>query len=255
MKKNASLFIVLLVLACSVFAQEPADSTVMPAAPEKALNNDQVARILDASFNRYPKFLAAGLYVRSSYGPSDGVDLGIGYSFPLSKSWPVSLGFEPFHLQIAADDFQVVSDETVWIAAAGAIIGGLGPIFRGPDTHKDSTANVPEKKSVGAVGTILGAIALIPMYAICGNLYVPVVPGAWLGVMDRSHFVTQIISEGFHKRSFTYMNDVGLRLSPFASSDGVVHGFADGGIRFEKNFAADMKYHYFAQLGISLSFF
>lgn len=243
----------------NVEVSTPAEITEVSAPAEQRpevnrLDTALVVRLLNSGKKPYPRYLPAGLFVRSSYGPSNGVDFGIGFMFPLSRSWPVSVGFEPFHLQIAADNFQVVSDETIWIAAAGAIMGGLGPIFRGPDFHKDSV-KTSEKTSMGPVGSVLAAIALVPVYALCGSLYIPVVPGSWLGILDRSRLNTQIISEGFHKRSFTYMNDVGLRLSPLASSDGVVHGFADGGIRFEKNFAADMKYHYFAQLGISLSFF
>lgn len=248
-KIASSFFALLLALSCASFAQEDSTAT----QPEvKKLSNEQVARIIGAGVNPYPKYLAAGMYVRSSYAPSNGIDFGIGYMFPLSKSWPVSVGFEPLHLQIGAEDFQVVSDESLWIVAAGAIMGGLGPLFRGPETKKDST-KAPEK--MGTVGTVLATIALIPVYAVCGTFYVPVVPGAWLGILDRSRLNTQLISEGFHKRSFTYMNDVGLRLSPLASSDRVLHGFVDGGVRFEKNFDADMKLNYFGQVGFSLSFY
>lgn len=266
-KLSLSIFCLLIAFACCAFAQDAADSstvqtmdqtpaekTASSGTPAKQLSKAQVVRILDSSLNPYPKYLPAGVYLRSSYGPSDGVDIGIGFSFPLFKSWPVALGFEPFHLEIAADDFQVVSDETLWIAAAGAVIGALGPVINGSDSKEDSTAKAAEKKPMSTAGKVLATIALVPVYAICGNLYVPIVPGAWLGILDQSHLVTQLISEGFSKKSFTYMNDVGLRLSPLASSDGVVHGYLDGGIRFKKNFDADLKYHYFAELGVSLFF-
>lgn len=231
------------------------------AAPEQkpaALSRDQVAVMMGLK-SPYPRFYPGGLYLRSSYAPSNGVDIGVGFLFPLSQSWPVSLGFEPFHLQIAAEDFQVVSDETVWIAAAGLVLGAMGPLFKGDDSAKnvkDSTATADPKQEPesSVAGSILAVAVMIPVYAICGYLYIPVVPGSWLGIVDRSRLNTQLISEGFHKRSFTYINDVGLRLSPLASASGIVHGYLDGGIRFEKNFDADLKYKYFAQLGVSLSF-
>lgn len=245
--------------AVAVSTKEPEvspDAVSHQAADVKRWSNNQVAKMMGLK-SPYPHYYPGGFYVRSSYAPSDGVDLGIGFLFALSKSWPVSIGFEPFHLQILAEDFQEVSDETLWIAAAGAIIGGLGPLFVGGSSEKksgDSTSVKPKKKSMGLVGNILAAVALVPVYAICGVLYIPVVPGSWLGISDRSRLNTQIISEGFHKRSFTYMNDLGLRLSPLASTDGIAHGYLDGGIRFEKNFDADLKFKYFVQLGASFSF-
>ncbi len=235
---------------------EPAE--IAAAAPEQkpaALSRDQVAVMMGLK-SPYPRYFPGGIYLRSSYAPSNGVDLGIGFLLPLSTSWPVSVGFEPFHLQIAAKDFQIVSDETLWIAAAGLVLGAMGPLFK-DDSSSDTTAKAPEssEESGGSVASSILAVAvMIPVYAICGYLYVPVVPGSWLGIVDRSRLNTQLISEGFHKRSFTYINDVGLRLSPLASASGIVHGYLDGGIRFEKNFDADLKYKYFAQLGVSLSF-
>lgn len=283
-KLTSSVFGLLLVLTCAAFAQGeelvadtvaaaeepvvelsetvalstkesevPSDMVSHQAEDVKRLNNDQVAKMMGLK-SPYPRYFPGGLYLRSSYAPSDGVDLGIGFLFPLSKSWPVSIGFEPFHLQIAAKDFQWVSDETLWIAAAGLVLGAMGPLFKDNAPAKDTTAKAPEKESSGIGRSILAVTVMVPLYAICGTLYVPVVPGSWLGIVDRSRLNTQLISEGFHKRSFTYMNDLGLRLSPLASADGVVHGYLDGGIRFEKNFDADLKYKYFAQLGASLSF-
>ena len=270
MNRFASIFIVLLALSGVSFAQEevyealavetPASEqgtgTVSEPAVQKpaTLSNEQVARLIGPRQNPYPRFFPGGAFLRLSFAPSDGVDVGMGFLFPLSRSWPVSVGFEPFHLQIGAKDFQVVSDETVWIAAAGLILGSMGPLFSG-EASKAPAEEAPKKESKGSVAkTILAITALVPLYAICGSLYIPVVPGSWLGISDRSRLNTQLISEGFHKRSFTYINDVGLRLSPLASTDGVLHAFVDGGIRFEKNFDADLKYRYFAQLGASLNF-
>lgn len=254
-------------VAVAESVEEPAKDSSQAVAPQASqdsasgtkqgvpqLSNEKVAKMLN-SRPSYPRFYPGGLYLRSSYAPSNGVDIGAGFLFPLSESWPVSVGFEPFHLQIGADDFQIVSDETLWIAAAGLVLGAMGPLFKDDNSNaKDSTAKESEEESGGVLGTVLAITTLVPLYAICGYLYIPVVPGSWLGIVDRSRLITQLISEGFHKRSFTYMNDLGLRLSPLASRNGIAHGYLDGGIRFEKNFDADLKYHYFAQLGVSLSF-
>ncbi|MCF0223258.1 MAG: hypothetical protein HUK20_03235 [Fibrobacter sp.] len=243
----------MIAFTCAIYAQEDTTAvksdSVADAAPREAtLSKEQVARIVEPKSKRNGPLFLPGLFLGTSYASSGGLGIGMGVSFLFTQSWPVAIGFEPFHLQIGAKDFQVVSDETLWLAVAGLVFGAMGPLFAG-DSSKEPVNHGEESRSVAK--TVLGLAALVPMYAYCGSLYVPFTPGTWLGIIDRSRFVTQLISEGFHKRSFTYMNDLGLRLSPFAHAN-VLGVDLEGGMRFEKNFAKELKYRYYMQLGISI---
>lgn len=231
-----------------------ADSTSAKAGPTK-IDPQKIARMFAPRKSEWPRFLAHGLYVRAGYGSPSSVDIDIGFMFPLSKSWNVSLGFDVIRTQLNfSDDFQTVSDETLFTLGAGLVLGGVASAFspKPPASAEDDSTSAEKNMSTGMMA--LGFVALAPLYFYCGVLYLPIVPGDWLGIVDKSHLLTQIISEGFHKRSFTYINDVGLRLSPIASESGFVHGFVDGGIRFVKNFDSKLKYRYFAQAGIARSF-
>lgn len=231
-------------------AKPVAISTADSTAPQGAtLSDEQIAKILMAQKPKYPRHLVRGFALQGGYSNNGGIDVSLGIMFPLSQRWPVSIGFEFLRAQIAADDFQVVSDETLLTMGVGVVVGGIAAA-----TGSASKADEASTKTVSVPQMILGLAIMVPLYAWCGSLYVPVVPGAWLGVVDKSRMLTQVISEGFHKQSFTYQNDVGLRLSPLASKDGSVHGFVDGGVRFSKNFAADLEIYYFAHAGVALSF-
>ncbi len=259
------LFIVVLVLACSLFAQEAVvDSVADSSATQNAsLSEEQIAKILMAQQKpKFPRHLVQGIVLQGGYSNNGGVDASVGLQFPLSQRWPVSIGFDLLRAQFGADDFQMISDETLLAMGAGLIIGGLSTVFgSSPSTATDSTKTaedstvVKKRSTLSTVSQVaLFITAIVPLYAWCGSLYVPVVPGAWLGIIDKSRMLTQVISEGFHKRSFTYQNDVGLRLSPLATKDGSIHGFVDGGVRFSKNFAADMEIYYFVHAGVARSF-
>lgn len=229
------------------------------SAPKKAvLSDEQIAKLLMQGKPRFPRHLVQGFILQGGYSNNGGIDVSLGFMFPLLRSWPVSIGFDLLRTQIAGDDFQVVSDETLLTMGVGIVVGVLATAsgFTAKESPKDGEAEKTPtaKNSMSTASAVLSIALMIPMYAWCGTLYVPVVPGAWLGVVDKSRMLTQIISEGFHKRSFTYQNDVGLRLSPLASQDGLLHAFIDGGIRFSKNFDADLKRYYFAHAGVALSF-
>lgn len=240
--------------------EQPAVAPVTNStAPQKpALTDEQIAKLLMQGKPKFPRHLVQGFVLQGGYSNNGGIDVSLGFMFPLLQSWPVSIGFDLLRTQIGGDDFPTVSDETLLTMGVGIVVGVLATAtgFSAKESPKDSKEEKAStaKNSMSTATAVLSLALMIPMYAWCGTLYVPVVPGAWLGVVDKSRMLTQVISEGFHKRSFTYQNDVGLRLSPLASQDGMLHAFVDGGIRFSKNFDDDLKRYYFAHAGVALSF-
>lgn len=248
------------VAAEQTVAEQPAVAPVTNStAPQKpALTDEQIAKLLMQGKPKFPRHLVQGFVLQGGYSNNGGIDVSLGFMFPLLQSWPVSIGFDLLRTQIGGDDFQTVSDETLLTMGVGIVVGVLATAtgFSAKEPPKDSKEEKAStaKNSMSTATAVLSLALMIPMYAWCGTLYVPVVPGAWLGVVDKSRMLTQVISEGFHKRSFTYQNDVGLRLSPLASQDGMLHAFVDGGIRFSKNFDDDLKRYYFAHAGVALSF-
>ena len=81
-----------------------------------------------------------------------------------------------------------------------------------------------------------------------GSLYFPILPNDWFGVISKHRFVTETITKGFHKESFTFQNDLGLRANIYLDDD-ISRIIVDGGIRFEKNFSRDLEKKWFLQIG------
>lgn len=152
-------------------------------------------------------------------------------AFPINitDGYRIHVGYDPLHLRV--DDIGA-SDDALFAVSTWYLFNGI-----------DDIAN----KITGSESEGPGILVLAPLFIWCGNVYIPLVPGSWLGINDQNHFTTHVIQEGFHAGSFTYTNDLSLRFSARPSSSGF---FLDTGIRFEKNFAEDFKYRFFVQLGL-----
>ena len=87
-------------------------------------------------------------------------------------------------------------------------------------------------------------------FLLHGSLYFPVVPNSYFGFINKHRFVTEIITKGWHKESFTFQDDIGIRLQ--IDSDDIMGFFADGGFRFEKNFNRDLEKKWFVQAGLKI---
>ena len=162
-----------------------------------------------------------------------------GDAFHIGNLFDVYFGFDPLHISIDPDK---VSDEALF-SLGGALVMGL--IVGVLDEH------APSNETLEVLGYILLGV---PLYVWCGNLYIPLVPKSWLGLTDQSHIITHVIYErGFHLRSFTYVNDIGLRWSPIRreSSNSTSYGYFEAGVRLEKNFADDFKCKFFFQIGFA----
>ncbi|WP_139255949.1 hypothetical protein [Fibrobacter sp. UWB12] len=149
----------------------------------------------------------------------------------ITDGYSIHVGYEPLHLRV--DDFGA-SDDALFAAGGWFLFNGIDAVAR---------------KITGSESDGPGFLVLAPLFIWCGMVYIPLVPGSWLGINDQNHFTTHVIQEGFHARSFTYTNDLSLRFS-MKPSRGTTGYFLDTGIRFEKNFAEDFKYRFFVQLGL-----
>ena len=86
-------------------------------------------------------------------------------------------------------------------------------------------------------------------FLLHGSLYFPVVPNNYFGFIIKHRFLTEIITKGWHKESFTFQDDIGLRL--LIKLERIYGFFIDGGIRFEKNFSRDLEKKWFVQAGLT----
>ncbi|WP_173384976.1 hypothetical protein [Fibrobacter succinogenes] len=91
---------------------------------------------------------------------------------------------------------------------------------------------------------IIGVVGFI----LHGSLYFPVVPNSYFGIINKHRLVTEIITKGWHKESFTFQDDIGLRLQ--IQPEGYFGFFIDGGFRFEKNFSRDFEKKWFVQAAL-----
>jgi hypothetical protein len=202
------------------------------AQEKKGLSEEeQLNRMLERYNERYmPKLLgfSAGYATPNVFDFSIFSILG---AFPINitDGYRIHVGYDPLHLRV--DDIGA-SDDALFAVSTWFLFNGI-----------DDIAN----KITGSESEGPGILVLATLFIWCGNVYIPLVPGSWLGINDQNHFTTHVIQEGFHTRSFTYTNDLSLRFSAKPSSSGF---FLDTGIRFEKNFAEDFKYRFFVQLGL-----
>ena len=58
-----------------------------------------------------------------------------------------------------------------------------------------------------------------------------------------------MITKGIHKESFTFQDDIGIRLQ--IHPEGHYGFFIDGGLRFEKNFNRDFEKKWFVQAALT----
>ena len=206
-------------------------SNVMAQEKKGLSEEEQLDRMLERYNERYmPKLLgfSAGYATPNVFDFSIFSILG---AFPINitDGYRIHVGYDPLHLRV--DDIGA-SDDALFAVSTWFLFNGI-----------DDIAN----KITGSESEGPGILVLATLFIWCGNIYIPLVPGSWLGINDQNHFTTHVIQEGFHTRSFTYTNDLSLRFSAKPSSSGF---FLDTGIRFEKNFAEDFKYRFFVQLGL-----
>ena len=206
-------------------------SNVMAQKKNGLSEEEQLDRMLA---NHNEEYMPKALGFSADFATPDVFDFSI-FTFldvlpiNITDGYRIHIGYDPLHLRV--DDFGA-SDDALFAAGGWFLFNGIDAVVR---------------KIRGSESDGPGVLVLAPLFIWCGMVYIPLVPGSWLGINDQNHFTTHVIQEGFHACSFTYTNDLSLRFSarPFSS------GFLlDAGIRFEKNFAEDFKYRFFVQLGV-----
>ena len=187
----------------------------------------------DESDYSYPKeFLyISGGYSQSLNGITPVGDFTIGISSNPFDSYGLQVGIDILHFQIAPTDrFQTVSDESLF---------QLSVIF----LTLPLSVNYAKNKFNEWYAYFIGGLSFL----MHSSLYFPILPNDRFGVINKHRFVTEIITKGFHYKSFTFQDDLGIRANIHLNVRNQI--FIDGGIRFEKNFSRDLEKKWFLQVG------
>ena len=192
----------------------------------------------DLRGKRYDSDLGELVYLSGGYsqtlnGTTPVGDLSVGMSFfPFDNCW-LQLGIDFLHFQIAPTDrFQTVSDES--LLQLSSIVLAV-PFAMIPSAY--------DSQFLTRYFYIVGGV----FFLMHGSLYFPFLPNDLFGVINKHRFVTEVITKGFHKKSFTFQDDVGLRGNIYTGE--ISRITVEGGIRFEKNFSRDLEKKWFVQAG------
>jgi len=178
----------------------------------------------------------SGGYSQSLNGTTPVGDLSIGMSFYPFENYGLQVGIDILHFQIAPTDrIQTVSDESL----LQLLSLPLALPFSLSYSKKDE---IIIERYFYIVGSIF--------FLVHGSLYFPVVPNSYFGFVNKHRLITEMITKGIHKESFTFQDDIGLRLQ--ITPEGHYGFFIDGGFRFEKNFDRDFEKKWFAQAALTL---
>ena len=189
-------------------------------------------------------------YAQGLNGNAPTIDLNlITISFFPFDFYDMEIGMDFLHFQISTvGRIQRVSDEALWclISYLPYVVPFSIGFAGGPPILLD----------------IVYTLFMGVNYAWHSSLYFPVLPQRWLGIVNKHRFVTEIITKGWHKKSITFQDDLGLRLEFILKKTesacdspqckGVTRYdklFIDTGVRFEKNFDRDWKSKLFLQTG------
>ena len=185
-----------------------------------------------------------GGYSQTLTGTTSVGDLSIGVHYTPFDKYGMHVGVDFLHFQMGfTDRFQAVSDESLF-QLPFTLLAIPFAVFLGDDDCS-SRCGLDQMalyvRIIGVVGFILH-----------GSLYFPVVPNSYFGIINKHRLVTEIITKGWHKESFTFQDDIGLRLQ--IQPEGYLGFFIDGGFRFEKNFDRDFEKKWFVQAALARDF-
>ena len=179
---------------------------------------------------------ASGGYSQSLNGNTPVGDLSFGLSIFPFDNYGLQLGIDFLHFQIAPTDrFQTVSDESLLQLYALFFTFALSLSYS-KDGH---SIKLNEWYFYYFVPSIF--------FLMHGSLYFPVLPNDWFGIINKHRFVTEVITKGLHKESFTFQDDLGFRGNIYVGE--ISRITVDGGIRFEKNFSRNHEKKWFLQIG------
>lgn len=187
--------------------------------------------------NEHGVYLSGG-YSQALTGTTPVGDLSYGWHSQPFENYGMEVGIDIFRFQIGfTDRFQAISDESIFqlpflvLAAAPWLVkkpAGRSEGFESLDGYL---------RTIEVIGFILH-----------GSLYFPVVPNNYFGFVNKHRLITEMITKGIHKESFTFQDDIGIRLQ--IHPEGHYGFFIDGGFRFEKNFDRDFEKKWFVQAAL-----
>ena len=187
-------------------------------------------------------FYISGGYSQTLTGTTPVGNLSIGTFFKPFNSYDMEIGVDFLHFQIAPTDrFQTVSDES--LIQLPSLILALPFAYSAPSPYCMSS-----RCGLHVISRYMRIMEVIG-FLLHGSLYFPVVPNNYFGFINKHRFLTEIITKGWHKESFTFQDDIGLRL--LIKLERIYGFFIDGGIRFEKNFSRDLEKKWFVQAGLT----
>ena len=186
-------------------------------------------------------FYISGGYSQTLTGTTPVGNLSIGTFFKPFNSYDMEIGVDFLHFQIAPTDrFQTVSDESLIQLPSLILALPFAAITKGACS---------DRCGLDLIGQYMRIMRVIG-FLLHGSLYFPVVPNSYFGFINKHRFVTEIITKGWHKESFTFQDDIGIRIQ--IDSDDIMGFFTDGGFRFEKNFSRDLEKKWFVQAGLKI---
>ena len=181
----------------------------------------------------------SGGYSQTLTGTTPVGNLSIGIQFKLFDDYNIQMGIDFLHFQIAPTDrFQTVSDESLIQLPSLILALPFAAITKGACSDRCGL------DLIGQYMRIMRGIGFL----LHGSLYFPVVPNNYFGFINKHRFVTEILTKGWHKESFTFQDDIGIRLQ--IKTDGCHGFFIDSGLRFEKNFSRDFEKKWFVQAAL-----
>ncbi|MCQ2124952.1 MAG: hypothetical protein MJZ25_12295 [Fibrobacter sp.] len=183
----------------------------------------------------------------TSFNPVADLDFRVVIFPSVSNGLEVGFGALPFQVAFTGD-FQTVSDN----ALMDLVLGANGLLW-----YAIASRSADEESAHKFMWPVI-----VPMLLTNGSVYWPLTANGNLGIVNKNRLVTQIITEGFHLKSFTYEDDLGVRYymdldSQATHNDSkkkITRMFFDAGIRLSKNFDSDMDFKFFLNVGLLKGF-
>lgn len=189
--------------------------------------------------NEHGVYLSGG-YSQTLTGTTPVGDLSYGWHSQPFEKYGMEVGIDIFRFQIGfTDRFQAISDESIF--QLPFLVLAL------PFATSARDSSCTSKCGFTGIERYLQIIEVIG-FLLHGSLYFPVVPNNYFGFVNKHRLITEMITKGIHKESFTFQDDIGIRLQ--IHPEGHYGFFIDGGFRFEKNFDRDFEKKWFVQAAL-----
>ncbi|MEE3486296.1 MAG: hypothetical protein VZQ98_18490, partial [Bacteroidales bacterium] len=153
--------------------------------------------------DEYGVYLSGG-YSQTLTGTTPVGDLSYGWHSQPFENYGMEVGIDIFRFQIGfTDRFQAISDESIF--QLPFLVLAL------PFATSARDSSCTSKCGFTGIERYLRIIEVIG-FILHGSLYFPVVPNNYFGFVNKHRLITEMITKGIHKESFTFQDDIGIRL-------------------------------------------